>query len=115
MREYSEKFPNKETWHKSHKQNGYYIPSITTYDWKWAVYLDLNNLRKFLLNHCSFFILFILFIYLVPRRNKIYSATKGVHRISREECVEIINNFNPKLKVSGKFLIVCIFVLIFIF
>ena len=41
---------------------------------------------------------FIFSIYLVPERNLILSANKAIHKISREECIAIIKQFNFALE-----------------
>ena len=39
-------------------------------------------------------------IYLVPTRDKILHANKQIHKVTRAECVEIINKHHPELETN---------------
>ena len=39
-------------------------------------------------------------IYLVPTRDKILHANKKIHKVTRAECIEIIDKYHPELEAS---------------
>ena len=56
---------------------------MQTYPWSWGVRCDLKKL-------CNYFSTYKLII-LVPRLKDVKQTIKGIHKITREESVQIIN------------------------
>ena len=48
LKEYTDRFPNKEAWYKYHITIGCYLPKETCFKWSWGIEKGLRNLRKFI-------------------------------------------------------------------
>ena len=48
LKEYTDRFPNKEAWYKYHISIGCYLPKETCFKWSWGIEKGLRNLRNFI-------------------------------------------------------------------
>jgi len=48
LREYTDRFPNKELWHKHQLSIGNYLPNENCYNWDWGIRQALNNQCNFI-------------------------------------------------------------------
>ena len=46
LKEYTDRFPNKEHWHQYQISIGTYLPKLTCYKWAWGIEKGLKNLRN---------------------------------------------------------------------
>jgi len=49
LKEYTDRFPNKEHWHQYQISIGTYLPKLTCYKWAWGIEKGLKNLRNLFL------------------------------------------------------------------
>ena len=62
--------------------------------------LYIKKIRK--LYSINFYINVLFIQFKVPFRKNVSTTIRGIHKISREECVKIINDQNKEFKASCK-------------